>query len=333
MRHSSRKAFTLVELLVVIAIIGTLVGLLLPAVQAAREAARRSQCTNSLKQLTTALQIRETSIKELPGYINTLGVKGSTKVVRASWVVMTFPSVEQQQLFERWNNGDPTATAAIEILVCPSNPPTAQGQPNLSYVANVGRRHAFENGDNNIAQKAFENPADGLFSDHTRLSDLAETPNPNWTPSKDVRDGPPQQPKQSISIAYLQGKGDGTTKTMMLSESLASLYWCYLDSSDYTSTKDAGFHFGFGWEQPTDVANDTKLRINGTKTPPLYTTYSATTDGMTKAVADEQANINEDTYARPGIASSNHPGGINACSWRDRLCLLPIRSSRWCTPS
>src|SRR5262245_18829392 len=133
MRPCSRRAFTLVELLVVIAIIGTLVGLLLPAVQAAREAARRTQCQNSISQLALAVQMREGSKKDVPGYINRLGITRSTRQVRATWMVMLLPYLEQQQLYDNWNNGQLSAEQSypsLAMATCASNPPAQTGRPN-----------------------------------------------------------------------------------------------------------------------------------------------------------------------------------------------------------
>jgi prepilin-type N-terminal cleavage/methylation domain-containing protein/prepilin-type processing-associated H-X9-DG protein len=308
-RRRSRGAFTLVELLVVIAIIGTLVGLLLPAVQAAREAARRTSCSNSLNQLGKALLIRETSQKEFPGYINRLGLQGTPAVVRAPWVVMTFPQLEQQQVYDAWSNGDPSIRPGMALLTCPSNPPATTGQPNLSYVANAGYRGEYaDDADPADYHSDYENPANGVFFDRTRVADLKATPAPDWSGTDDERDATqPNQdaPESSMTMAYIQAKGDGTTKTLMLSESLAALEWCY-PSTDYTATKDRNFHFGFTWVQQSEVQSDPRLRINGKRDVPSYTAFSEMESLLT---GDGGPN---DLNPRPGIASSNHSGGVNA---------------------
>ncbi len=99
--------FTLVELLVVIAIIGILVALLLPAVQAAREAARRSQCTNQLRQHAIAHQMYADSMKYLPmaiqvgcGTGNGSGVTDANQTDTFSWHARTLPYVEQKAMYD-----------------------------------------------------------------------------------------------------------------------------------------------------------------------------------------------------------------------------------------
>lgn len=104
------RGFTLVELLVVIAIIGILVGLLLPAVQAAREAARRMQCSNNLKQLGLAILNYESTHKKLPaarvapGCLNTANITNATKPAQNIHGLATLlPFMEQTALYGQFN--------------------------------------------------------------------------------------------------------------------------------------------------------------------------------------------------------------------------------------
>src|SRR5262245_4425854 len=92
----SDRGFTLVELLVVIAIIGVLVALLLPAIQAAREAARRSQCANNLKQLGLAVQLHHDAKRAFPTGRN------STDTRSVSWAYYCLPYMEQQAMFQAY---------------------------------------------------------------------------------------------------------------------------------------------------------------------------------------------------------------------------------------
>ncbi|QDS91351.1 putative major pilin subunit [Roseimaritima multifibrata] len=166
-RRSTQRGFTLVELLVVIAIIGVLVGLLLPAVQAAREAARRMQCSNNLKQIGLAVHNYHDTFQKFPG--NVCSPEGTTNM-GASWMVMILPFLEQNAAYDQMvfidsdfsdrqgpnRNWEVMSQLRVDAFWCPSSPlerfrshtatagTTGLGAPSNydiqipEYVANIG---------------------------------------------------------------------------------------------------------------------------------------------------------------------------------------------------
>ncbi|MBB02884.1 MAG: prepilin-type cleavage/methylation domain-containing protein [Planctomyces sp.] len=152
-----KPGFTLIELLVVIAIIAILVALLLPAVQQAREAARRSSCKNNLKQIGLALHNYHDTHNYLPGlsYDHENGGGDETRHASYSWSVMLLPFMEQPALYDLLQPGSPqrlhaavndaNKLAAMKTPVssfrCPSDP----GPPtNAHYTINDGSGNAAD---------------------------------------------------------------------------------------------------------------------------------------------------------------------------------------------
>ena len=135
------RGFTLVELLVVIAIIGILIALLLPAVQAAREAARRSQCSNNLKQLGLALHNYHDTHKKFPSSPGGLFTPDHDSWMRWGGVASLLPFIEQNAIYDQldfslhWDhtaNRPMTRTPISSALTCPSDPVSSDNLANTA---------------------------------------------------------------------------------------------------------------------------------------------------------------------------------------------------------
>ena len=172
--QTKRTGFTLVELLVVIAIIGILMGLLIPAVNSAREVARRNQCSTQMKNLSLATIQYADAKGRLPGYVEKFGKYAGgadptnptasatppEHVKVGTWTVSLLPWLDAQPTYEHWTEDRyPIAAGTggihevaehkyhilaapnMAIMQCPSNPADNSRNGKNSYVANTGMAH------------------------------------------------------------------------------------------------------------------------------------------------------------------------------------------------
>ena len=240
-----RRGFTLVELLVVIAIIGVLVALLLPAVQAAREAARKVHCSNNFKQVGLALHGYHNSLKEFPpgdtvwlaydGMTDdTCGVQNAVRRtgIYFAWATYILPYMERQYIydqfdFDEWSVGDLRTNyramgIRIDDYICPSDPQGGE------YASNgVGPPFTGFNGAKND---------DARLTNLAGVSDSAEwTCAHIWAKSLSLADGMLAQ-ADGCRIAEVT---DGTSNTLFVAEvtgggsgSQRGHYWIALDLID-----------------------------------------------------------------------------------------------------
>jgi prepilin-type N-terminal cleavage/methylation domain-containing protein/prepilin-type processing-associated H-X9-DG protein len=283
-RRKLAHGFTLVELLILIAIIGILVALLLPAVQAAREAARRTSCTNNLKQIGLGLQLYHDSLKSLPAGSYASGACCSAPFY-TTWTIAMLPFVEQQALFDSYNQTLPNhapanqavVTTPLEVYICPSD--HATNMPEFPE-SGPGTLIRYARGSYRAVSGATLAQNGDQFFDNPNVAFASSGAKGEWAGAMHVVRPPLAGDAFGLSWNRLSSLIDGTSSTMLVSEY-------------HTKTHDRRRTF---WAYSYTSYNQSSVQLEKRTFVPDYD----------KCVAMGTADACKRAFA------SMHPGGVNA---------------------
>ncbi|TVS19917.1 MAG: DUF1559 domain-containing protein [Planctomycetaceae bacterium] len=268
----SRKAFTLVELLVVIAIIGVLVALLLPAVQAAREAARRAQCTNNLKQIGLALHNYHDTFRRFPyGYIETTELHR-----RTTWMQEIWPFIELGTLYDLYMQD-------TSLWIMDVNPEVRDAQPAAFQCPSDGFQPAFG------GSGGRRSGADGFQGSYV----VCTGKDIMYYGTRDL--GGMFYRRSSVTFGDII---DGTSNTLMVSESIVR--------GSHNANSGWGGAGGYWGGAPHGGYGFTTLEPPNSPVPDRV--YQCKSELFPRAPCISTLNTDD----HRNFARSYHPGGVNA---------------------
>lgn len=306
MKNKSKTGFTLVELLVVIAIIGILIGMLLPAVQQVREAARRTQCANNIRQIALANHNYESAHEHFPpGFVLKTDTSGDPIENLWSWSSQILPQLELENVYNILNVKEGSLTDAAsglepgQLQALQSNYPVfrcpTSGAPNLNNEFNLGgvRYGVVDNNGNDVATAVsnyvgVNNSSSPNAMEHVMLRFRNQQPNGIFFDNSEVTFG-------QIS--------DGSSNTFMLGERT----WDFNNPIPGEDNFRAGASNPFGFSSRRSSNGSNQIQVMGR---------------VVLATGSGEINSTFVLHAGRGF-SSNHPGGLNIANCDGSVQFLP----------
>ena len=310
--RNRRSGFTLIELLVVITIIATLIALIAPAVQGAREAARRVQCLNNLKNVGLATANFQTGNGDkYPYLVDNSGFNWCVRLLPGLDQVQTYNKILQGDVNNEVSNASGTALFKLPVFICPSDQSGDEAPLDggyLSYQANLGYVDADDWGQVGDGVLPAANPphtaqelaaaVDFMQNGNDDAAELAQNTALAHATGIFFRADNTEPSKFRVNADFL-GRGDGTTQTMIYAENIAARNWAS------QATCDIGFGAEVAGITAAPTSQDYALRL----TQETASSITGTVDLALSSMVGAGENIEGQT-PRP---SSQHPGSVNVC--------------------